>query len=123
MPYIVLADIVVVIHLMWIVFLFIGAWWGRRYFAVGIVHVSGLLFALLIQITGWYCPLTTLEYALREHGFGETGSSAGLYAGSFIAHYARKIVYLDVSRGFVFAATLLLIGVNAWFYLRRPRRP
>ncbi len=115
-----LAGAVVVIHLLWIIFLFIGAYWGRRYLAVGIVHVSGLLFALLIQIAGWYCPLTILEDGLRERGFRQ-GAPSGAYAGSFIAHYAREIVYLDVSKGFVFAATLLLIGVNAWLYLRRPR--
>ena len=113
-----MADAVVVVHLLWIVFLFIGAWWGRKRLAAGIVHVGGLLFALLIQITGWYCPLTILEYALRE----KAGSQAGAYTGSFIAHYAAKLVYLDVSRGLVFAATLLLIGVNAWLYIRRPRQ-
>ena len=112
-----MADAVVLVHLAWIVFLFIGAWWGRKHLAAGIVHVGGLLFALLIQITGWYCPLTTLEYALRE----KAGPQAGAYAGSFIAHYAGELVYLDVGRGFVFAATLLLIGVNAWLYFRALR--
>ena len=116
MPYIFLADIVVVVHLLWIVFLFAGAYWGRRCRPVGVLHISGLLFALLLQIEDWYCPLTTLEYALREKG-----ASEGAYTGSFIAHYARKLVYLDVSRTFVFIATLALIGVNVLLYLHRKK--
>ncbi|MDA8088263.1 MAG: DUF2784 domain-containing protein [Nitrospiraceae bacterium] len=117
MSYILLADIVVFVHLLWIIFLFVGAYWGRRNLAVGILHVSGLIFALLIQVFDWYCPLTTLEYYLREKG-----SLRGAYTGAFITHYVRKLVYLDVSREFIFAATLLLIGVNLWLYLRRPKK-
>ncbi|MDA8325111.1 MAG: DUF2784 domain-containing protein [Nitrospiraceae bacterium] len=117
MPYIFLADVVVFIHLLWIIFLFVGAYWGRRYAAVGILHVSGLLFALVIQVFGWYCPFTTLEYALREKG-----ASGGAYAGSFISHYVHKIVYLDVSGTFIFIATVLLIGVNLWLYLKKSHK-
>ena len=116
MPYIFLADVVVLTHLLWIIFLFMGAYWGRKYTAIGILHVSGLLFALAIQVFGWYCPLTDLEYFLREKG-----ASGGAYTGSFISHYVRKVVYLDVSRTFIFAATLILIGVNLWLYLRKRR--
>ena len=121
MPYLILADIVVLAHLLWIVFLFIGAYWGRKYVAVKILHLSGLLYALAIQVFGWECILTTLEYAFREKAFRETGTFSGTYTGSFITHYAQKIVYLDISRGFIFAATILLIGVNIWLYLRKPK--
>ncbi len=121
MPYVFLADIVVLAHLLWIVFLFTGAYWGRKYIVIGILHFSGLLYSLVIQVFNWDCLLTTLEYALREKAFRETGSYAGAYTGSFISHYAQKIVYLNISRGFIFAATLLLIGVNIWLYLRKPK--
>ena len=114
MPYIFLADAVVLAHLLWIVFLFTGAYWGRRHVAAGILHVSGLIYALVIQVFGWYCPLTILEYYLREKA-----SSGGAYAGTFISHYVHKVVYLDVSRTFVFIATLVLIITNLWLYLRR----
>ncbi len=87
----VLADIVVLIHFLWIVFLIFGAIPGVRYRAVKIVHLTALAFAFVIQVFGWYCPLTHLEVWLRLRY--EPGLS---YAGSFIIHYVEKFVYLDV---------------------------
>jgi hypothetical protein len=48
--------------------------------------------------------------------------SALTYAGSFIIHYAEKIVYLELSRTLIFFLTLLLCGLNVWFYLRKKKR-
>jgi Protein of Unknown function (DUF2784) len=113
-PYRALADGVVCLHLLWIVFLFIGGLWGRRLKAVRIFHVSGLAFALVIQIFDWYCPLTHLEVWLRSNDQPQLG-----YGGSFIIHYVEKLVYLQVSPDVVLFCTIVLIAVNAWWYLRR----
>ena len=116
MLYKILADIVVLIHFLWIIFLFLGAYWGKRYKAVKIFHLSGLVFAFIIQIFDWYCPLTHLEVWLRSKH-----DPALLYTGSFFIHYVEKIVYIELSRYLVFIFTLLLCGLNIWFYLRRDR--
>jgi hypothetical protein len=110
----VIADIVVLVHFLWIVFLIIGAVAGVRYRAVKIVHLAALAFAFVIQIFGWYCPLTHLEIWLRNRH--DPGLS---YAGSFIAHYLEKIVYLDVSYNTIFVLTIVLIVFNAVIYGRR----
>lgn len=116
MIYRILADIVVVVHFLWILFLFLGAFWGRRMKAIRIIHLAGLFFALVIQVFGWYCPLTHLEVWLRSrHGPGLA------YTGAFIAHYVERVVYLELSRLIVFVATLLLVGVNALLYLRKKK--
>lgn len=111
MVFSVLADIVVFIHLLWIVFLVIGAFPGVRYRTVKVIHIAGLAFSFIIQIAGWYCPLTYLEIWLRS-----LHDPAHSYAGSFISHYIEKIVYLEVSRLTVFVLTVLLIIINIWIY-------
>ena len=116
MIYRILADIVVLIHFLWILFLFFGAFLGRRKKTVRIIHLSGLFFALLIQIFEWYCPLTHLEVWLRSR------HDPGLvYTGAFIAHYVERIVYIELPRLFVFVLTIFLVGFNAWFYLKKKK--
>lgn len=116
MIYKILADAVVLVHFLWIVFLFFGAFWGVKNKVAKIFHLSGLGFALIIQIFDWYCPLTYLEVWLRSKH-----SPSLLYAGSFIIHYVEKVVYIDISRFVVFVFTILLCGLNAWLYFRKGR--
>ncbi len=113
MLYLIFADIVVLIHLVWIVFLAAGVYWARKYFAVMIVHAAGMAFSVISQSVGWYCPLTHLEVWLREHGHQAAG-----YAGSFIVHYAEQLVYLRISRHAIFIVTIVWTIVTAWIYIR-----
>jgi hypothetical protein len=48
----------------------------------------------------------------------EKQNSAQAYPGSFIAHYAEKLVYIDVAPAIIFVLTLVLVGVNVWVYRR-----
>ena len=114
MLYKILADIVVLIHFLWIVFLFFGAFWGIKNKVAKIFHLSGLAFAFVIQIFDWYCPLTHLEVWLRSKH-----SPALTYAGSFIIHYIEQIVYIELSRNLVLIFTICLCGWNGWLYLRK----
>jgi len=117
MLYKILADGVVLTHFLWIIFLFFGAFWGVKNRIVKIFHLSGLVFAFVIQVFDWYCPLTHLEVWLRsKHQLDLT------YAGSFIVHYAEKIVYIELPRTLVLFLTVLLCSFNAWFYLRKRKR-
>jgi hypothetical protein len=109
-----LADAVVLVHLLWIVFLFTGSIWGRKYKAVRIVHLGGLSFAIISEIFGWICPITHLEAWLRAKH-----DPALTYTGSFIAHYVEELIYIDVSRTTVFVCTVLLAAFNLWVYSRR----
>jgi hypothetical protein len=110
----ILADVVVLIHFLWITFLFFGAILGIKNKAVKICHLSGLAFALLIQIFGWYCPLTYLEVWLRSKH-----DSSLTYTGSFIIHYVERIVYIELSRHLIFVLTLVLCGLNLWLYSKK----
>jgi hypothetical protein len=117
MLYGIFADIVVLMHFLWIVFLFAGVYWGRKFFAVKIVHFSGLGFAAVSQIFGWYCPLTHLEVWLRKQQ-----NQAEAYPGSFIVYYAEKLIYITVTPEMIFFLTAVLIGINALIYARAGRK-
>ena len=114
MLYKVAADVIVLTHFLWIIFLFFGAIWGVRNRIVKIIHLSGLFFAILIQIFGWYCPLTHLEFWLRSRH-----NPSIAYAGSFIMHYMERFVYLEISQTGVLLATIGLVIFNSWLYLRK----
>jgi len=114
MTYKIVADFTLLIHLLWILFLFLGAYVGTRVRMLRTLHLAGLAFALVIQVFGWYCPLTYLEVWLRSKHDPRLA-----YTGSFIIHYVEKIVYLDLSRTLIVMGTLIVVGFNLWFYLGR----
>ena len=110
----ILADMVVLIHFAWILFLFLGAFGGSKNRVVKIFHISGLFFAFLIQIFDWYCPLTYLEVWLRSKH-----SATLAYTGSFIIYYVEKIVYFEIPHLLLILLTILLCGINGWLYFRK----
>jgi len=117
MVYRVAADFIVFIHFLWIVFLSTGFFIGKAYRVLKTIHIAGLGFAVLMQIFGWYCPLTYLEVWLREkHDPSLT------YKGSFIIHYIEKLVYIELSRGIIFVLTVLLVVISLCLYSVRKKK-
>lgn len=106
-----LADLVVGLHLLWILFLILGAFPGRRRRWVRVLHLGALTFSLALQLCGWICPLTGLEVWLRARGDPASG-----YAGDFLAHYAESLVYLRLPPALVLAATALIASLSVWAY-------
>lgn len=111
MIYKVLADITVLAHFLWVLFIVLGVLWGRKNRAVRIVHLSGIGFAISLQLLGWYCPLTHLEVWLRQRQAPGLG-----YPGSFIAHYLEEVIYVQVSIRALLVPTLALLAVTLWVY-------
>ncbi len=109
--YRILADVIVCIHLGWILFLILGAIPGSRWRWVRWLHLAALTFSIALQSFSWICPLTDLEIWLRT-----AGGAGGAYRGSFIGHYAERLVYAPLPRYVVFAGTLLVVGVSLWIY-------
>ncbi len=111
-----IADALVVLHLLWILFIMFGALVGRRIRWVKALHIFSLGFSFLLQLFQGICPLTYLEVWLRRQH-----DASLAYTGDFIAHYAERLVYLPASRGAVFVGTLAVIGLSVWAYWPRPR--
>jgi len=110
------ADLVVLIHLLWIGFILFGALPARRRRWVKWLHIGALAFSVCLQLFHWTCPLTWLEARLRRQ-YDPTLT----YTGDFLAHYAERLVYLPVPSSAVFAATLLVVGCSARAYATKQR--
>ncbi|HEY5774497.1 MAG TPA: DUF2784 domain-containing protein [Xanthomonadales bacterium] len=87
MPYALLANLVLILHATFILFVVFGglfALWRR---GVVWLHVPAALWGMLIEFRGWVCPLTYLENDLRAKAGG------GGYTSGFIEHYLMPLVY------------------------------
>jgi hypothetical protein len=113
MPYRVLADVVLLVHLAFIVFVVVGGVLVLRWRELVWLHVPAAVWGVLVELLHLPCPLTPLEDHLRRLG-GEAG-----YAGGFVEHYITSIIYpsgltpraQDLLGGFV-------LVVNALVYIR-----
>jgi uncharacterized membrane protein len=106
-----LADIVVLLHFLWVLFLIFGAFWGRRNRVVKWIHCGGLVLAFFIETFNWFCPLTYLEVWLRSRH-----SPLSAYSGSFIAHYVESLLYVQLPRALIVALTVGLCIMNIRIY-------
>lgn len=120
------ADLIVVLHLAFILFVGLGALLSLRWKAAAWLHLPALAWGVTIEFTHGVCPLTPLEQRLRLAA-GDAG-----YPGSFIGHYLLPLIYpAGLDERFQYALGIVLIifnlAVYAWVLLRRsaggPGRP
>ena len=114
-----LADLLVIAHLLFIAFAIFGGAFALRWPKAAWLHLPVLAWAVWIEVSGGICPLTPLENRLRLAA-GEAG-----YAGSFIDHYLVPLIYpADLTREWQWALAAVLVAINAEIYstvLRRMR--
>jgi hypothetical protein len=107
-----LADVVMLAHFGFLVFLALGGFLAWRFRWVLVPHAAAVGWAVL-SLAGTDCPLTALEDGLRRLG-GEQALPGG-----FIAHYLTGVVYPGA---FLRPAQLLVAGLIAvswaWFAIR-----
>lgn len=82
-----LADLVVVAHFAFILFVVLGALALLHRPRLVWIHLPAVAWGMAIELGGWLCPLTPLENALRARGGAPT------YASAFIEHYLVPLVY------------------------------
>ena len=111
MVYRVIIDGVILIHFIWIVFVLFGFFLSLKYRYISFIHIAGLVFTLALNIGGWYCPLTHLEGYLYEQASIESA-----YAGSFIANYLGKLIYLRIDESYLRTGAVLWAGLNLGGY-------
>ena len=87
MLYRLLANTVVAVHGLFIVFVVLGGFLAWRWRWVAAVHLPCAAWGVLIEYRQWVCPLTPLENHLRVKA-GEQG-----YHGGFIEHYVLPAIY------------------------------
>ena len=105
------ADAVVLLHVAFIAFVVLGGLLALRHRWVAALHVPAAVWAVLIELFGWICPLTPLEVQLRIAG-GEAG-----YRGGFVDNYIVPLVYpASLTQGVQFALAAFVLLVNAAIY-------
>jgi hypothetical protein len=82
-----LADAVLVLHLLFIAFALAGGLLAFHWRPAMVLHLPAMAWAALVEFNGWICPLTPLENRLRA-----AGGAAG-YEGGFIEHYLLPLIY------------------------------
>ena len=117
MPYRLLADLVVILHLAFVAFALFGGLLALKWKRIVWLHVPAALWAAAIEFGGWVCPLTPFEIWLRGQG-GELG-----YRSDFIEHYILPLLYpATLTREVQFVLGVVVLAVNiagyAWLWRR-----
>ena len=124
MPYLLAADAVLLLHVLFVAFVVAGLllilagrlaswdwvrnWWFR------VIHLGAIGVVVLQAWLGVICPLTRFEMYLRDKA-GDT-----TYAGSFVSHWLESILYYRAP-AWVFAVAYTLFAivvVMSWVWVR-----
>ena len=111
MPYGILADIVVLIHLAFVIFAVLGAFLIIWRPWILWLHLPAIFWAIWIEMTGGICPLTPLENWLRNR------AGQGGYRGDFVEHYLMPVLYPPgLTRNMQILSGVLVILANLAIY-------
>ena len=115
-----LADLVLILHLAFVVFVLCGGLFVLKWRWIAWVHLPAAFWGAVVEFTGWICPLTPLENWLRAQGGEAT------YRSDFIAHYLLPVLYPDnLTRGIQLLLGTMVIVLNAavywWIWRMQPR--
>ena len=122
LPYQLLADAVLFVHLAIVVFVVGGLafivvgnvrnWRWANSLRFRLAHLAAIAVVVAQSWLGEACPLTTLEMWLR------TKARETTYSGSFIEHWLQNVLYFEAPT-WVFTLTYTLFGLvvaAAWWY-------
>jgi hypothetical protein len=116
-PYSLLADLLLLAHGTFVLFVVAGGLLVLRWPGVAWLHLPAALWGAGIEFTGRICPLTPLENAWRRAA-GETS-----YQGGFIEHYVTAALYPSgLTRTIQLALGVLVVTLNGWVYWTLWRR-
>lgn len=118
MSYQFLADLVLLLHLLFVIFVVLGGllcFWKRGF---AWVHLPAAAWGVWVEWSGWVCPLTPLENRYRLLA-GHQG-----YSESFVEHYLVPLLYphnltRDLQLGLGLFVLIFNLIIYAWLWRRR----
>jgi hypothetical protein len=111
------ADLLLLLHGAFVLFVVAGGLLVLRWPALAWLHLPAAVWGAAIEMLGFTCPLTPLEQAWRR------AAGSGTYQGGFIEHYVTAALYpAGLTRSIQVVLGLVVLGLNAWVYLRVWRR-
>ena len=127
MHYIIAADLVLLLHVLFVAFVVLGLvailvgklrnWSWVRNLRFRVLHLLAIAVVVVQSWFGMICPLTTLEMWLRAQG------GHAVYAGNFIAHWLNALLYYQAPQ-WVFAVAYTAFGllvIISWFWVKPDR--
>ena len=118
MAYALAADVVMLVHFVFLLYVALGGFLAWRRPALIVPHVAAAAWGLLSATVGMDCPLTAWEDAARRHA-GEQGLPHG-----FIGTYLTGVIYPAdrlVEAQLLVASVVLVSWIG--FVVRLRRRP
>ncbi len=120
------ADLLALVHLAFVAFVVGGqgailvgvaaGWAWVRHPGLRWGHAAAMAIVVAQVVAGVYCPLTLLEARWRALA-GEEAMT-----GTFIGHWARRLLYVDVPLWQTHLAYLAFAALVAWSWWRYPPR-
>ncbi len=114
------ADLVMLTHVAFVLFVVLGGLLVLRWPRAAWAHVPCAVWGALIEFGGWICPLTPWEQQLR------VAAGQGGYSGGFIEHYLVPLLYpgaltrhMQVALGL--GVVVLNVALYAWAWHRHRR--
>ena len=106
-----LAEVVLVLHGLFVVWVVAGAFAVWRWPALALLHLPAVAWGAWIEFSAGACPLTPLEVAWRQRA-GEAG-----YTGGFIEHYLTAAIYPEgLTRETQWALGAVVLAINLLIY-------
>ena len=105
------ADMIVLLHAAFVLFVLFGGVAVLRWRCLVWLHLPAALWGAIVELSGWICPLTYMENHLRRL------SGEAWYNVSFIEQYLVPLLYpLGLTRHIqlVFGLTMLLLNLAVY---------
>jgi hypothetical protein len=117
MTCLILADFVAALHFLFVLFAVLGGGLVLKWRRLAVLHLPAVVWAAMVEIAGWVCPLTPLENWLRSRGGSET------YPGDFVGQYLLAALYPGgLTRTHQVVLGVLVAVVNLVIYVLVIRR-
>lgn len=114
------ADLIVLIHFAFILFVMFGGFLAMKWKWFIYLHLPAVVWGALIEFFGWICPLTTWENQLRHNSGGE-------YSMGFVEHYIMPLIYpevlnIDIQVVLGVGVILLNLIIYSWCFKKLDRQ-
>lgn len=111
-----LADVVIVVHLAFVLYVALGGFLAWRWPRTWPLHLAAVAYGAGIVVVGWSCPLTDLERALRRAAGGAVPTEG------FVERWVEGVLYPGDLTPQMRVLAAVAIGVSWAVILRRRRR-
>lgn len=122
MDYNLLADLVVILHVTFVLFVLFGGLATLKWRWMLWLHLPALAWGATVEFAGLICPLTPVENRLRR----QTGGAE--YGGDFVQHFLPSLLYperLTRETQLVLGTIVVVLnlGIYVWVWRRSYARP